>query len=745
MSAKTIDQETKFYESLKNIFIGAKIEGVSGYINLMKVKSSYFDKIFKLLNDEINERLSEFPKFKEELFNKLYSFFKRYFSESGSLYFVHSPFSERIYERVYTDKEDVSLFWKTHMLYYVKTDRIFNNMNIEINGSNFFFDATRIEYKKAWEKKEIIYEFKNVEKNGKISFYVLYSEKGRKTKIKDILKKLKENKIKLDEEILERAFRVFEKQSEVDYFINKNAKKFLREQFDLWFYQYEFSDKSEFTERRLKQLKVLQHIAYKIIDFISQFEDELVRVWNKPKFVLDSNYVITLDRILENNGLKLIEKMLKEKNFEKQLDEWKKLGIVDEDFKVNNIFKNNLKGKIIKPKYKYLPIDTKYFKNLELEIISLFNNLDKDLDGWLIKSENYQGLNTILPKFKGKFQTIFIDPPFNKEQDADYFYKVKFKDATWITMLENRLELAKDFLRDTGSIFVRCDYNGNMFVRLLMNEIFGKENFRNEIFINRSKYTKGATNIFLNKVDSLFFFAKSNKSLLSEMLRKKELYRFGKETIKRLYPFLENKIGKEELKEAFNETFWLPFLHLPGQQKNIPYREVFGVKFTPPSGRHWAFSQENLNIAVKEGKVRLKCKKCGYLHYKGKWTVCPKCDNKDAKPQIFNVTDMISTNWTDILSYSQTHLFPTENSEILLKRFIESVTHPNKSDLIMDFFLGIGTTIAVAHKLGKKWVGIEMGEHFNEVYYEFDGNKRIAALIFLLLVLLKIQAQLYTG
>jgi adenine specific DNA methylase Mod len=123
---------------------------------------------------------------------------------------------------------------------------------------------------------------------------------------------------------------------------------------------------------------------------------------------------------------------------------------------------------------------------MEIQIIALFDNLDEALDGWLIKSENYQALRTILPKFQERVQTIYIDPPFNKEQDADYFYSVRYKDATWITLLENRLQLARDILKDTGSIFVRCDYNGNMYVRLLMNEIFGEENFKNEIILKRN-------------------------------------------------------------------------------------------------------------------------------------------------------------------------------------------------------------------------------------------------------------------
>jgi len=107
-------------------------------------------------------------------------------------------------------------------------------------------------------------------------------------------------------------------------------------------------------------------------------------------------------------------------------------------------------------------------------------DIDDLLEGLLIKSENWQALNLIMDKYKGRVQTIYIDPPFNKETDADYLYNVKYKDSTWASMLENRLWPARDLLSDRGSIFVRCDYNGNWIVRPVMNDIFGAENFRNE-------------------------------------------------------------------------------------------------------------------------------------------------------------------------------------------------------------------------------------------------------------------------
>ncbi|MGC9004947.1 MAG: hypothetical protein ACP5KZ_09645 [bacterium] len=335
-------KEQRFYKALQDLFIGAKIEGEGGFVNLMRIKSKYYSQIEKILKNDIEERLKLYPKFREELFDKLYSFFSRYFTPEGSIYFNRTPFHSSVYERVYTDEKDVVLFWKTHMLYYVKTDRILRNLEVEFeeDGKNwrFFFDVSKLEYKKANEKKSLVYKFKDLKEEGTIVFEVHYSERGTKTDFDEIKRELRKRNIKIDEETLERAFSTFERQSEVDYFINKNAREFLREQFKLWLYQYYFHEEAEWPKERIDQLQILKEIAYKIIDFISQFEDELVRIWNKPKFVLNSNYVISLDRIGEREGgMEVIERILQHPNFPKQVKEWRDLGFVGEDFKGEEI------------------------------------------------------------------------------------------------------------------------------------------------------------------------------------------------------------------------------------------------------------------------------------------------------------------------------------------------------------------------------------------------------------------------
>jgi adenine-specific DNA-methyltransferase len=667
-----ITKEQRFFQTLEDLFIGAKIEGVGGFINLMKIKSNYYTKLKSCLEKDINCALTQYPNFRDELFDKLYSFFHRYFTQNGSIYFNDTPFHNNVYERVYTNTQDVILFWKTHMLYYVKTDRLFRSITIELDNLKFYFDVSKLENKKANEKRTLIYELAEVkeDKEGKtIVFNVLYSEKGRITKTDDILKELKKQNFKLTEEELERAFSLFERQSEVDFFIHKNAKAFLQEQFKLWSYQYFWDGAAEWTSDRVNQLQILKNIAFKIIDFIAQFEDELVKIWNKPKFVKNANYVITLDRIKD---IPLIEKILQHQNITKQIQEWQELGIVDENFNVADVCESDLAGKRLSKKYQHLPIDTKHFKDLELEILAQFEDLDKALDGWLIKSENYQALNTILPKFKEKVQTIYIDPPFNLDSSDQFLYRTNYKDANWATLLENRLRIAREWLNEKGSIFVRCDYNGNWIVRCLLDEIFGRDNFRNELIVNRISKKGFANRESFRPIkypegnDYLFFYAKSDNSYFSFV-----------------------KIAKEAVKEKWHS---MDVMDVNPQPRP---RIILGKEMLAPKGRKWMFSQEKIYEMEKQGLIRLNSK--GVPQY--------KVTNQDF--------ELLDSKWTDIPGYSSTTEFATENSEKLLDRVIRTAS--NDGDLVLDFFLGSGTTTAVVHKLGRKWIGVEMGEHFYTV------------------------------
>jgi DNA modification methylase len=235
-----------------------------------------------------------------------------------------------------------------------------------------------------------------------------------------------------------------------------------------------------------------------------------------------------------------------------------------------------------------------------------------------------------------------------------------------------------------------------------MNDIFGEENFRNEISIRRFK--KNVMDKEIKKLpeglDTIYMYSSSEKF---------------------------SYITPYKLKEEKREGFWRHMGDSSGQGNP---KIFFGKELAPPAGKHWKFSQERIDQLIEEGKLILECRNCGYIHDKSKgiWEGCPKCGADDPMPKYWveeKEEEVLDSNWTDIYGYSTTWDFKTENSETLLKRVIESTS--NEGDLVMDFFLGIGTTTAVAHKLKRKWIGIEMGEHFWDFYFD-KGEKKTGIL-----------------
>jgi adenine-specific DNA-methyltransferase len=736
----------KFYNLLGSMFVGdTKIEGQGGFINLLKIKGKYYENEFKpKLQEKVEKVLSIYPNFEAELFEKLYTFFSRYFSESGSIYFVNTSFYHQIYERIYSDNKDVVLFWKTRDLYYIKTDRIFKSLEVKIverdKEYSFYFDVSKLEYKKANEKREVIFEL-DEEKTTKekIYFYVYYSEKGRTTKIEDILKSLKKKDIKITEDSLEKAFRRFEQQSEVDYFIHKNAKAFLTEQLKLYIYNYLFKEKQDWTKERLDQIYKFQEIAELIIDFVSKFEDELVKIWNKPRFVFNSNYVITLDKIVKQNkekGFEIIEKIINHKNFDEQVKEWKELRIIDEKFSKNEIIQTLLTGKELNKKYQFLPIDTKYFKDLEIEILSLFDDLDNQLDGWLIKSENYQALNTILPKFKEKIQTIYIDPPYNTGSDG-FIYKDRYQHSSWLTMMENRLSLAKELMREDGVIFVSIDDNEVKNLSILMNEIFGMINYLNTFcWVNNLKGRQILKNGAAKTYEHVLTYGKNiNNTKVFEIPIKTAQILIPSSYKGFDYEIETDEQGKFVIKnELYNTNSYFNEETRPNLVFNIHYNfETQEIRFSE--------IDEDIDYA---GFVKIPPKKNNdgiHKFHAWRWSkeeiIRRKSDLKFVKTKdgvkIFTkVREFDKTMLKDIISDIPTTQGTNEIRNLFGNKIFSSYPKPtylikillyqSKEDsIILDFFAGSGTTAHAVMKLNKgdvrkrKFILVEMADYFYDI------------------------------
>ena len=687
--------------------------------------------MFPRLKKDINTALKPFPDFREELFDKLYTFFQRYFSESGSIYFRYTSLHQNIYEKVYTDDRDVILFWKTHMLYYVKTDRIFTSLNIEIDGVKFFFDAGKIVLKKANEKRETVYAFRKVEEDGRLVFDVTYSEKGKSTKVDDILKAVKLAGQKLSDETLAQALRIFEKQSEVDYFINKDARAFLQEQFDLWLYQYLFSGQNVWSAERLAQLQVLKAIAWKVIDFISQFEDELVRIWNKPKFVRNSHYIITLDKITDPH---LLERIFAHANMAAQLDEWRNLGMIDEKFSLALLDEKDVVGEPRHPQYQYLPLDTRYFPDLELDILALFDDQDAALDGWLVHSENYQALNTLLPKFKERVDVVYIDPPFNTAA-SEIIYQNQYKHSSWLALIDDRIRKVKSFMKDSSIICTAIDDFEAANIDHCLSNIFDEENRLATVVVRNNPHGRAMAAGFSQNHEFAFFYGKTKKATVGRLPRgEKQKARYPEKDSISNFAWMNFRATGANSRRADRPKLYYPIF--------ISKEGVIRISEMQWSNEHWEPEEtqkadETVSYPIDdEGSERVW--NLGWERAKEELQAILQSKLIDGKWQIYrkyrpNEDGMLPATWWDNAKYSATEsgtkiikdlfgereLFSYPKS-VFLEEDCLRAANCAPTALTLDFFAGSGTTAQAVMNLNRdgghrKYILVEMGEHFNTV------------------------------
>ncbi|WP_394950686.1 DNA methyltransferase [uncultured Helicobacter sp.] len=654
-----MDYKQAFLSQLENSYLGVQIQDAkdlfsqdslskealkkSGFINLLQMKSKYFGHIKNLLEKE---------KLNHSIYTKLYNFFSSYLNETGTPFFYDTPMHKNIYAKVYTNSKDTSLFYKTQNLYYVKSDTLYHDAEITSQDSKytFIFDTSHFIPNADNAKNKAIFKFA-IEEN--IRIYVLNDKESLKelpnvfkqnsSDLSDeFIKSLKDKKIQLQEEEIKKILSSYKRQNEIDFFIHKNARAFLQEQFNLWLCNYVLDDITQWSKEKIDELNTLKKVAFNIIGYIADFEDELKAIWCKPKFAKKVEYVFSLDRI----DSALLDSVINDEGFKAQIKEWQELRLIDESFDIKNINDE---------KYKFLPLDTKHFsKATKYKILSSFKDLETTLNGELIKSDNFQALNTLLPKYQNKVDLIYIDPPFNT--GSDFEYKDKFQDSTWLTLMENRLELAREFLSDKGSFYLHLDYRANYYGRILLDNIF-EQNLLNEIiYAYRIQGIK--RNAYPNKHDTIFIYTKTNPE------QNKYIFYTEKEKQKYLKPFMDTKVITPDLSKLSNKD--LEYL-----KQCLINRKTFPDKF-----KELLFNQYETETFVRDV-----------------W------DHDVTKPLISGANE-----------YSQ---FQTQKSESLMRRVILNSSHIDS--IIFDYHLGSGTTIATAHKLGRKWLGVEMGEHFYKI------------------------------
>lgn len=290
----------------------------------------------------------------------------------------------------------------------------------------------------------------------------------------------------------------------------------------------------------------------------------------------------------------------------------------------------------------------------------LENALKDKNTNYLIKGNNLIALHSLKKKFAKKVKCIYIDPPYNTGNDS-FNYNDNFNHSSWLVFMKNRLETAREFLSDDGSIYINLDYNEVHYCKVLMDEIFKRENFRSEI-IWRMGFLSGyktAAKKYIRNHDTILFYSKSDNYLFNKT-------------------YIENKdflqlLTKNEVQNAFKK---------------------------------FSFPQEKVDDFLT------------FINHENRGEKYPLEDtwNSNKWDKLNSIAIDSSVSRVDETIVIDDENFKGQKPESLIQRILEVST--NENDLVLDFFAGSGTTCAVAHKMKRRYIGIEQMDYIETITKE---------------------------
>jgi len=319
-------------------------------------------------------------------------------------------------------------------------------------------------------------------------------------------------------------------------------------------------------------------------------------------------------------------------------------------------------------------------------------------DNLLIQGDNLEALKALLPFYRGQVKCIFIDPPYNTKSAFGDFYDDNLEHAQWLSMMLPRLQLLRELLQEDGSVWVTIDDNEGHYLKVLMDEVFGRENFVANFAWEKDKGRRNDTDIS-SAFDHVLLFARDRNiwSKTRNLLIRTEAQtsRYKNPDNDPRGPWLQGDNGTAKSgSDALRYEITLPS----------------GRVVVPPSGNFWRFSQASLQLAIAEKRA--------YFGKNGNGLPIIKRYLTDVQqgvvPRTWWTAEEAGTNQSAKRDHLRKLLpeiepFATPKPEELLSLILHIAT--NKNDLVLDSFLGSGTSTAVAHKMGRRWIGIEMGEH----------------------------------
>ena len=330
---------------------------------------------------------------------------------------------------------------------------------------------------------------------------------------------------------------------------------------------------------------------------------------------------------------------------------------------------------------------------------------DPDTQNMLIHGDNLLALKALESKFAGQVKCIYIDPPYNTGSAFEH-YDDNLEHSQWLNLMRPRLEILRSLLSDSGSIWISIDDDEGHYLKVLCDEVFGRSNFVSTVIWEKKYAPQGNAQWFTDSHDFLLVYAKNKVGWTPNLL-----------------PRSESMNAKYKNPDNDPKGLWRPdnaTISLSGGQRGAQYartgycENIYELKapngktYLPPQGRCWYYPEERMMQAIEEGKI--------FFGKDGQGAPQLKRYLSEVKQGATAMTiwkrDEVGDNQEakrEVRIFNPESVFATPKPERLVERVLTLGSAPG--DLVLDSFLGSGTTAAVAQKMGRRWIGVEMGNH----------------------------------
>lgn len=668
----------------------------------------------------------------QEVFSHLANFFKRYYE--GGDFISLRRYKKDVYAIPY-EGEEVKLHWANHDQYYIKTSEYLKNYAFKLAGDKLVkfqlkeanTEQNNNKTQKDQERRFAIYDELPVEVDSN-TLLINFTYEPHKKSIKqdDFTKKaveaikanvpvdfadifaLSPTESNKQRTLLDKHLYSFVARHTFDYFIHKDLGGFLRRELDFYIknevlYIDDINTENEIAfNSQISKIKALKQVASKIILFLEQLENFQKKLWLKKKFVIASNYCITLDRIPSDYYPEILENKA-------QLEEWKSLF----NFHITN---NNINDLINEP---FLVLDTKFFnEDFTDRLLAEFEDLDKVTNGLLINSDNFQGVNFIKEKYNQSIQTIYLDPPYNTVH-SKILYKNQFEHSSWLTLINNNLNIIQSLWSDDFTFGLAIDdYEYSRLGSLLLTKFPSLEH--SNIVINHHPQGSGGRLsrtheyfLLLSSPNSPQYLGTGNDTVYEErsFMRSgtaENNYRLGR--WRSFYALLFNEIGNKIIGVEEPPQIGTKF---PIEDTNEGYKRIYPIN-SKGEERVWRSSFETGKKRVGNNEIFIT-------------------KNGAVKQKITheNKAEVIFSNWTgsEFNAGSQgttvlTNLginFDYPKSVKTMEKIIDIQSFGEKDNIVLDYFAGSGTTGHAVindnrkNNCNRKYILIDVGTYFKDI------------------------------